>query len=104
VKQNSEYIDKEGLKETPSEMNQTNKETFDSSIGYNVEKSTPDLAVEKDEPFLIKSDKLKFVAKSSRIPVTSFSRAMNMGMLGISLLGNSLSQAFIDKVKDSFTL
>jgi hypothetical protein len=52
----------------------------------------------KDEPFLIKSDKLKFHGKSSRIPVTSFSRAMNMGMLGISLLGNTLSQAFIDKV------
>jgi hypothetical protein len=52
----------------------------------------------KEEPFLIKSDKLKFHGKSSRIPVSSFSRAVNFGMLGVSLLGNTLSQKFIDKV------
>jgi hypothetical protein len=52
----------------------------------------------RDEPFLIKSDKLKFTGKQSRIPVSSFSRAMNFGFMGVSMLGNTLTQAIIDKV------
>ncbi len=51
-----------------------------------------------NEKFLIKSDKVKFNPKESRIPVSSLSRAMNFGMLGASIIGNTMSQVFKDKV------
>jgi aarF domain-containing kinase len=51
----------------------------------------------EEESYLIKSDKV-FIGKASKIPTTSFSRAMNFGLLGASLLTNSLSMMVKDKV------
>lgn len=56
---------------------------------------------QKEDPFLIKSDKLKFAGKQTKIPVTAFSRMMNFGMLGASLISNTLTQMAIDRVSFS---
>lgn len=52
-----------------------------------------------DDSFLIKSDKLNFVGKQSRIPVTPMSRALNFGVLGVTMIGSGLTSMVIDKVK-----
>jgi aarF domain-containing kinase len=66
-----------------------------------VPKSTPSIhnnPLIEDDPFLIKSDKIKFVGKHSKIPVSSFARAMNFGLLGISMVGSTFSHMLYDKV------
>lgn len=50
------------------------------------------------QPILIKSDKIKFVGKQTKLPVSSFSRALNFGVLGASILTNTLGNVLIDKV------
>jgi aarF domain-containing kinase len=53
----------------------------------------------EDDSFLIKTDRLKFVGKASKIPTSSISRAINFGFLGASLFTNSLSMMVMDKIK-----
>ncbi len=51
-----------------------------------------------EDSFLIKSDKLTFVGKQSRIPVSPMSRALNFGVLGVTMIGSGLTNMVIDKV------
>jgi len=50
------------------------------------------------EPIIIRSDKIKFVGKQTKLPVSSFSRALNFGMLGASILTNTIGNVIVDKV------
>jgi hypothetical protein len=83
----TEFKEKENLiKQTSNILNNTNTISIN-----NDDKSTVD-------PFLIRSDKLHFTGKPSKIPVSSFSRALNFGFLGISMIGSGITNMVIDKV------
>lgn len=51
-----------------------------------------------NEPIIIRSDKIKFVGKQTKLPVSSFSRALNFGMLGASIITNTIGNVIVDKV------
>jgi hypothetical protein len=68
----------------------------DNQIIDNLDKESQDDLI--DDKLLLKSDKVKFNPKQSRIPVSSFSRALNVGMLGASMIGNTMTQVLKDKV------
>jgi hypothetical protein len=48
----------------------------------------------------MKSDKLKFDGKETKLPVSPFSRAMNVGYLGASIVTSSIGNVLLDKVKN----
>lgn len=48
------------------------------------------------DPFILKSDKVKFSAKESSVPSSSFSRAARFGLLGVQMFGSAFTEKMLD--------
>jgi aarF domain-containing kinase len=96
-----EFKKNDNLEEPEIKSNQNSKIKLNEKIvNLPVENESKKLEKEENsnESFLIKTDKTKFIGKPSKIPTSSFSRALNFGFLGASLLTNSFTQMMKDKV------
>ncbi len=94
--------DTENFKEKENYANQKDhKKLSEDTINISLKNEismTNEIVENSNESFLIKTDKTKFIGKPSKIPTTSFSRALNFGILGASLLTNSFTLMMKDKV------
>lgn len=97
---------------THSGNNNLNSEIIDSNINEILDLSkiseqsnkTKNNEIKDDfsEPAFFKSDKLKFVGKQTKLPVSPMSRAFNFGFLGASIISNSIGNVIYDKVYLNF--
>ncbi len=74
------------------------EEPNNKNINEDLNKNLINKKDEYKESIIIKSDKVKFVGKQTKLPVSSFSRAVNFGMLGASILTNTIGNVIVDKV------
>jgi len=51
--------------------------------------------VDEDTPFFLKQDRPLFSGKEKAIPSTSAARAYHFGKLGVSLIGGTMTEAFM---------
>lgn len=112
---NLHSTDTEIIKDKNKSNNITPNDRSDQNLSYSKKEDTTKIDIPKvngedkldvknGESFLIKTDKLNFVGKHSRIPVSPMSRAFNFGILGVAMIGSGITNMMIDKVFIRFKL